>query len=58
MIALIGRMDGTQTVRELYDAVARAGTLADDATIERLASFIHMLVAHGFVDLHEKVTSA
>lgn len=58
MIALIGRMDGTQTVRELYDAVARAGTLADDATIERLASFIHVLVAHGFVDLHEKVTSA
>lgn len=51
MVSLIGRMDGSRTVRELFDDVARAGALSDDATVERLAAYVHLLEAHGCVDL-------
>jgi methylase of polypeptide subunit release factors len=51
MLPLVGRMNGTRTVRELYEDASREGTLTDDAKIERLASYIHMLAAHGIVDL-------
>ena len=51
MISLIGQMDGTRTIRQLYADMATIGTLADDASIERLASYVHMLVAHGLVEL-------
>ena len=51
MLPLVGRMDGSRTVRDLFDDVVRAGTLAEDATIERLASFVHLLDVHGLVEL-------
>jgi hypothetical protein len=57
MVGLVGRMNGLHTVRELYDEFGRTGTLADDATIDRFASFIHLLVAHGLVELHKSATS-
>jgi hypothetical protein len=56
MAPILSRMDATRTVRELYAELSEAGTLTDDATIDRLASFIHMLTAHGFVELHDRVT--
>jgi hypothetical protein len=55
MVAVIGGMNGSRTVRELFGDLAGAGTLRDDATIDRLASFIHMLAAHGFVELRGSV---
>jgi hypothetical protein len=51
MIGLIGQLDGTRTVRQLYADLSARGALADDATIDRLASFIHILAAHGMVEL-------
>lgn len=51
MVPLVGRMDGTRAVRELYADLAAGGSLADDASIERLASFVHLLAAHGLVEL-------
>ena len=51
MVPLVGRMNGTRTVRELYDDLRRTGTLTDDATIDRFASFVHILAAHGLVEL-------
>jgi SAM-dependent methyltransferase len=57
MAALIGRMDGTETVRGLYERLSLAGNLTDDAKIERLASYIHMLAAHGMVELHRLATA-
>ena len=50
-IELLPLMDGTRTVRELYADLSAAGSLADDASVDRLASFIHMLASHGFVEL-------
>jgi SAM-dependent methyltransferase len=50
MVPLIGQMDGTRTVRQLYADMAATGTLADDASIDRLASFVHILVAHGLIE--------
>jgi hypothetical protein len=52
MVPLIGQMDGSRTVRQLYTDLATTGTLADDASIDRLASFVHILVAHGLVELN------
>ena len=57
MVPLIARMDGTRSVRELYEDLARAGNLTEDASIERLASYIHILTAHGLVELHRRVTA-
>jgi hypothetical protein len=51
MVSLIARLNGSRTVRELFDEVSAAGTLAGDATIDRLASYIHVLAAHGLVEL-------
>jgi methylase of polypeptide subunit release factors len=51
MTALVGRMDGTRTVRELYAELSEASALAEDASIERLASYVHLLAAHGLVEL-------
>lgn len=51
MVEVIGRMDGTRTVRELYAELSRSRDLAEDASIERLASYVHMLSAHGLVEL-------
>jgi len=51
MIAVIGQMDGTRTVRELYGDLSASGSLADTASIDRLASFIHILASHGLVEL-------
>ena len=56
MLSLVGRMNGSQTVRDLFADVQRAGTLADDATIERLASYVHLLAVHGLVELRGAVT--
>jgi methylase of polypeptide subunit release factors len=50
MVAFVGRMDGTRTVRELFDDAGREGTLDETATIERLASYIHLLASHGLVE--------
>jgi hypothetical protein len=57
MVPLIGQMDGSRTIRQLYTDLATTGTLADDASIDRLASFVHILVAHGFVDLDRMATA-
>ena len=57
MVPLVGRMDGTQTVRELYAKVSAAQALESDASIERLASYIHILAAHGLIELHSPVTT-
>jgi SAM-dependent methyltransferase len=51
MIGFIGQLDGSRTVRELYAGLSARGALADDATIDRLASFIHILAAHGMLEL-------
>jgi hypothetical protein len=51
MVTVVGRMNGSRTVRELFAELSETGALRDDATIDRLASFIHMLAAHGFVEL-------
>jgi len=51
MVALVGRMDGTRTVRDLYAEVASSDALRENASIERLASYIHLLAAHGLVEL-------
>lgn len=56
MVSFVGGMDGERTLRELYASLASAGTLTADATIERLASFIHMLAAHGLVELRDGPT--
>ena len=53
MVAFIGGMDGRRTVRELYAELAITGALTADATIESLASYIHMLAAHGLVELRD-----
>lgn len=50
MAAVVGRMDGTRTVRRLYEELAASGSLSEEASIERLASFVHMLAAHGLVE--------
>jgi len=50
-VALVGRMDGTRTVRDLYAEVASSDALRENASIERLASYIHLLAAHGLVEL-------
>jgi SAM-dependent methyltransferase len=57
MASLIGQMDGSETVRALYERLAVAGDLTDDAKIGRLASYIHMLAAHGMVELHRSATA-
>jgi hypothetical protein len=57
MLSLVGRMNGSQTVRDLFADVERAGTLADDATVERLASYVHLLAVHGLVELRGAVTN-
>lgn len=57
MVSLVGRMNGSQSVRELFDDLARAGTLAEDATIERLASYVHLLAVHGLVELRGDASS-
>ena len=57
MLPVIGRMNGSRTVRELYEELAGSGTLSDDASVERLASYIHILASHGLVVLDGKVTS-
>jgi hypothetical protein len=49
MITLLGQMDGTRTLRQVYSDAEALGTLADDATIDQLASYVHMLAAHGLV---------
>jgi len=51
MITVLARMDGTRTVRELYADLSAADSLAEGASIDRLASYIHMLASHGFVEL-------
>jgi SAM-dependent methyltransferase len=51
MVAVIGRMDGSKTVRQLFDEVAVSGALAEDATVERLAAYVHLLTVHGLVEL-------
>ena len=51
MVALVGRMDGTRTVREIYADASNAQALAEDASIDRLASYIHILAAHGLLEL-------
>ncbi len=48
---VLARMDGTRTVRELYADLSAADSLAEGASIDRLASYIHMLASHGFVEL-------
>jgi SAM-dependent methyltransferase len=48
-VALISGMDGSRTVRELYETVAAAAPSTDDASLEGLASYIHLLAAHGIV---------
>ena len=53
MVGLVGRMDGTRTVRELWDDAANSDALGESATIERLASFIHLLASHGLVELRD-----
>ena len=57
MLSLVGRMDGSRTVRALYDNVASTGALAEDATVERLAAYVHLLAVHGLVELHNNVTA-
>jgi methylase of polypeptide subunit release factors len=51
MVPLLGAMDGTRTLRQVYADMSAAGALADDASIERLAGYVHLLVAHGLVEL-------
>jgi methylase of polypeptide subunit release factors len=53
MVSILGGMDGSRTVRELYADLADADSLTADATIETLASYVHMLAAHGLVELHD-----
>jgi SAM-dependent methyltransferase len=53
MVSVVGWMDGRRTVRELYAELGQADALAENATIETLASYIHMLAAHGLVELHD-----
>jgi SAM-dependent methyltransferase len=57
MVALVGRMDGTRTVRELYAEVSSSDALDESATIERFASYIHLLASHGLVELRGRVTT-
>ena len=54
MVTLVGRMDGTRTVRELYDEAATQDALGEDASVERLASFVHLLTVHGLVELRDR----
>jgi len=49
MVAVVGRLDGSQTVREIYAGLSQSDALHEDAAIDRLASFIHILGAHGFL---------
>lgn len=53
MVPLLGRMDGSQTVRAIYEELSSNGALADDASIERFASYVHALAAHGLVVLRD-----
>jgi hypothetical protein len=49
LVPIISGMDGSRTVRELYETVAAAAPATDDASLEGLASYIHLLAAHGIV---------
>lgn len=53
MAPLVGRMDGNRTVRAIYDELAASGALADDASIERFASYVHALATNGLVVLRD-----
>lgn len=53
MATFVGEMDGSRSVRELYAELANADALASAATIETLAAYIHMLSAHGLVELRD-----
>lgn len=53
LVPVVGRMDGTRSVRELYAELARDGAVNDAASIDHFASFLHLLAAHGLVDLHD-----
>ena len=57
MVALVGRMDGSRTVRELYAEASNSDALRENASIERLASYIHLLAAHGLVELQGRAAS-
>jgi hypothetical protein len=49
LVTLIGGLDGSRTVRELYETAAAATPMTEDASLEGLASYVHMLAAHGIV---------
>ena len=51
MIGLLGQMDGTRTLRELYAEWSDPERPRDAALIDRLASYIHLLAVHGLVEL-------
>jgi SAM-dependent methyltransferase len=51
MIAILGQMDGTRTVRELFAEWQKPEGMRDDALIDRLASYLHLSAAHGLVEL-------
>ena len=55
MVSLVGGMDGSRTVRELYAALSSGNALGADASLERLASFIHLLASHGVLELRDRV---
>jgi hypothetical protein len=49
LVPLIAGMDGSRTVRELYETAAAAAPASDDVSLDGLASYIHLLAAHGIV---------
>ena len=51
MVTVVGRMNGSHTVLELFTELTRPGTSAEDGGLDRFASFIHILAAHGFVEI-------
>ena len=57
MISVLGRMDGTRTVRELFAEHAGPEVPRDHALIDRLASYIHLLAVHGLVELDGEAAS-
>ena len=56
MIGLLGEMDGTRTLRELYAEWSDPERLRDAALIDRLASYVHLLTVHGMVELDGTTT--